>query len=86
MCHAGPGTDIRPGAHTVADQCGRSLCASVVDRARLGIHTAYEHISVDCLEHSGEDVGGEPCMEIYLNDPTNTAPDAVQALVSVPRE
>ena len=51
-----------------------------------GIHIAYEHISVDCLEHSGEDVGGEPCMEIYLNDPTNTAPDAVQALISVPRE
>tara|TARA_B100000676_G_scaffold281686_1_gene306949 strand:- start:3127 stop:3339 length:213 start_codon:yes stop_codon:yes gene_type:complete len=51
-----------------------------------GIHTAYEYIAVDWLEHSGEDVGGESCMEIYLNDPTNTAPDAVQALVSVPRE
>ncbi|WP_114287476.1 AraC family transcriptional regulator [Candidatus Halocynthiibacter alkanivorans] len=40
-----------------------------------GLRAAYDHLFGVWLPASGEAPGDQPCLEVYLNDPRETAPD-----------
>ncbi len=49
-----------------------------------GIHAAYHSLFGNWLPESGEEPADEPCYEIYLNDPRNTAPEDLLTEICLP--
>lgn len=49
-----------------------------------GIHAAYHSLFGNWLPESGEEPADQPCYEIYLNDPRDTAPDDLLTEICLP--
>ena len=49
-----------------------------------GIHAAYHSLFGNWLPESGEEPADQPCYEIYLNDPRDTAPDELLTEICLP--
>lgn len=49
-----------------------------------GIHTAYHTLFGNWLPSSGEEPADQPCYEIYLNDPRDTAPEELLTEICLP--
>ncbi|MEW2918220.1 AraC family transcriptional regulator [Ruegeria sp. ANG10] len=49
-----------------------------------GLHAAYHTLFGNWLPESGEEPADQPCYEIYLNDPRNTAPEELLTEICLP--
>ena len=49
-----------------------------------GLHAAYHTLFGNWLPQSGEEPADQPCYEIYLNDPRETAPDELLTEICLP--
>lgn len=49
-----------------------------------GLPAAYDHLYCTWLPGSGEELGNHPSYEVYLNDPTKTAPEDLLTHVVMP--
>ena len=49
-----------------------------------GIHAAYHSLFGNWLPQSGEEPADQPCYEIYLNNPRDTAPEELLTEICLP--
>ena len=49
-----------------------------------GIHAAYHSLFGNWLPGSGEEPADQPCYEVYLNNPRDTAPEDLLTEICLP--
>ena len=78
-------TDASPPPGISIDKLGAGRYAVYTHRGPYdGLSEAYKRLFESWLPQSGEDVDDRPCMEIYRNNPRDTAPDELVTDVCLP--
>ena len=77
------GIDAPEGAETVEISGGRSAVLTL-NGPYTGLRAAWDHLYSGWLPASGEEFRHEAPYEVYLNDPTDTAPDDLITEIVVP--
>ncbi len=73
------GLSMRDGAEVPGDLEAREIAGGPVARLRFvgpyaGLHAAYDYLFGEWLPGSGQEPADQPCYELYLNSPADTAP------------
>ena len=78
-------TDASPPAGISVDELGAGRYAVYTHRGPYdGLAEAYRLLFESWLPQSGEEVDDRPCMEMYRNNPRDTAPDELLTDVYLP--
>ncbi len=85
--HAGiilDSADAVPEGLELVEVAGGKMATMHYKGPYAGLKAAYDHLYGEWLPNSGEDPRDDPAIEIYLNNPADTAPDDLETDVCLP--